>query len=132
MFAEKGRGAWLGEERLEVSAVNTLAKATLSTGNLATLAKAPQWAELGKLIPQLHRIRGYGDFLHYHMLANGKLDAVVESDVNILDIAALVVIVREAGGTFTDINGGAIGLDTTTVLASNGKLHHLFSSLALG
>ena len=132
IFAEKGRGAWLGEERLEVSAVNTLAKATLSTGNLATLAKAPQWMELGKLIPQLHRIRGYGDFLHYHMLANGKLDAVVESDVNILDIAALVVIVREAGGTFTDINGGPVGLETTTVLATNSKLHHLFSSLALG
>ena len=106
--------------------------ATLSTGNLATLAKAPQWMELGKLIPQLHRIRGYGDFLHYHMLANGKLDAVVESDVNILDIAALVVIVREAGGTFTDINGGPVGLETTTVLATNSKLHHLFSSLALG
>jgi len=132
IFAEKGRGAWLGEERLAVSAVNTLAKATLSTGNLATLAKAPQWVELGKLIPQLHRIRGYGDFLHYHMLANGKLDAVVESDVNILDIAALVVIVREAGGTFTDLNGGPIGLDTTTVLASNGKLHHCFAQLALG
>lgn len=131
VFAEKGRGAWLGEERLQVSDVDTLGKATLSTGNLARLAKAPQWATLGQLIPQLHRIRGYGDFLHYHMLANGKLDAVVESDVNILDIAALTVIVREAGGTFTDLNGGPIGLNTTTVLATNGKLHAQFAGLAL-
>ncbi|MGH8542044.1 MAG: inositol monophosphatase family protein, partial [Stenotrophobium sp.] len=131
VFAEKGRGAWLGEERLQVSEVGELSKATLSTGNLARLAKSPQWAELGRLIPQLHRIRGYGDFLHYHMLANGKLEAVVESDVNILDIAALTVIVREAGGTFTDLNGAPISLDTTTVLATNGRLHHHFSGLAL-
>jgi histidinol-phosphatase len=132
VFAEKGRGAWLGEERLLVSDVDTLNKATLSTGNLARLAKSPQWAELGRLIPQLHRIRGYGDFLHYHMLANGKIDAVVESDVNILDIAALAVIVREAGGTFTDLNGAPVSLHTTTVLATNGKLHHHLASLALG
>lgn len=131
IHAEKGRGAWLAGKQIKVSEVSTLAKATLSTGNLARLAKSPSWAELGRLIPQLHRIRGYGDFVHYHMLASGKLDAVVESDVNILDIAALVVIVREAGGVFTDLNGGAIGLNTTTVLASNGKLHGEFAGLAL-
>ena len=49
-----------------------------------------------------------------------------ESDVNILDIAALAVIVREAGGRFTDLSGGELTLDTTTVLASNGSpLHDL-------
>ena len=129
--AEKGGGAWLGDERLQVSDIGEIAKATLSTGNLARLAKSPQWSELGKLIPRLHRIRGYGDFLHYHLLASGKIDAVVESDVNILDIAALTVIVREAGGRFTDLNGKPVGLDTTTVLASNGKLHDAFAGLAL-
>jgi histidinol-phosphatase len=51
------------------------------------------------------------------------VDAVVESDVNILDIAALVTIVEEAGGRFTDLSGGEVGLDTTTVLATNGVLH---------
>jgi len=131
VWAEKGRGAWLGEERLQVSAVDSLARATLSTGNLATLARSKQWSELGRLIPQLHRIRGYADFLHYHLLAAGRIDAVVESDVNILDIAALTVIVREAGGTFTDLNGRPVGLDTTTVLASNGRLHGAFAGLAL-
>lgn len=138
-WAELGQGAWRGlletpledYERLQVSTVDTLAKATLSTGNLATLARAPQWFELGRLIPQLHRIRGYGDFFHYHYLASGKLDAVVESDVNILDIAALAVIVREAGGTFTDLNGRPLSLETRTVLASNGRLHEAFASLAL-
>lgn len=132
VWAEKGKGAWLGEERLQVSGIDTLAKATLSTGNLARLAKSPQWAELGRLIPQLHRIRGYADFVHYHLLASGRIDAVVESDVNILDIAALTVIVREAGGSFTDLDGGPVGLETTTVRATNGRLHEAFAGLALG
>src|SRR3546814_6651111 len=69
VWAEKGAGAWRGVldtaladfERLQVSTIERLDKATLSTGNIATLARAPQWAELGRLIPQLHRIRGYGD-----------------------------------------------------------------------
>ena len=71
----------------------------------------------------MSRIRGYGDFVHYHLLARGSLDVVIESDVNILDIAALTVIVREAGGTFTDLSGAEVGLGTTTVLATNGVLH---------
>jgi histidinol-phosphatase len=57
------------------------------------------------------------------MLARGALDVVIESGINILDIAALTVIVREAGGTFTDLEGAAVGLATTSVLATNGRLH---------
>ncbi len=100
-----------------------LAGTIVSTGNLKTLARSPQWAKLGELIPRISRIRGYGDFVHYHLLARGSLDVVIESDVNILDIAALTVIVREAGGTFTDLRGADVGLATTSVLATNGKLH---------
>jgi histidinol-phosphatase len=123
LHAVKGGGAWRGTERLRVSDVARLDKATLSTGNLATLADSPGWARLGELIPKLHRIRGYGDFLHYHWLAAGKVDAVIESDVGILDIAALAVIVREAGGAFTDLSGAPVGLGTRSVLATNGSLH---------
>jgi histidinol-phosphatase len=48
---------------------------------------------------------------------------VIETDVNILDIAALTVLVREAGGAFTDIEGAPIGLASRSVLATNGVLH---------
>ena len=44
------------------------------------------------LVRRVGRIRGYGDFLHYHLLARGAIDLVVESDLNILDIAPLAVI----------------------------------------
>jgi histidinol-phosphatase len=122
-WAERGRGAWLDGKPIRVSATAELAATILSTGNLKTLAQGPRWARFGQLVPQLSRLRGYGDFVHYHLLARGALDVVVESDVNILDIAALTVIVEEAGGRFTDLDGGPIGLGTTTVLASNGTLH---------
>ncbi len=122
-WAEQGQGAWLGGERLRLRDCGDLAQATLSTGNLARLARSPSWARLGALIPRLHRIRGYGDFLHYHWLAAGKLDAVIESDVNILDIAACSVIVHEAGGRFTDLQGAPLGLETTSVLAAAPALH---------
>jgi histidinol-phosphatase len=123
-WAEEGAGAFLDGKPMRVSAVDKIADAILSTGNLKTLAASRDgWSRFGALVGQVNRLRGYGDFLHYHLLARGALDAVIESDVNILDIAALTVIVREAGGCFTDLAGGEVGLHTTTVLASNGPLH---------
>jgi histidinol-phosphatase len=124
-WAERGSGAWLDGKRIATTRVAALEDAIVSTGNLKTLARSPQWANLGALIPRVSRIRGYGDFVHYHLLARGALDVVIESDVNILDIAALVVIVEEAGGRFTDLAGGPVNLATTTVLASNGPLHDM-------
>ncbi len=122
-FAVQGAGAWLNEQPLWVSEVAELAGAFVSTGNLKTLARSPRWQRLAGLIGRVSRVRGYGDFVHYHLLARGALDVVIESDVNILDIAALTVIVREAGGTFTDLEGAAVDLGTRSVLASNGALH---------
>ncbi|MFN7271391.1 MAG: inositol monophosphatase family protein [Gammaproteobacteria bacterium] len=122
-WAERGQGAFLDGRRIGVSAVATLDRAILSTGNLKTLAAGPGWSRFGRLVGEVDRLRGYGDFVHYHLLARGALDAVLESDVNILDIAALSVIVEEAGGRFTDLDGAPLTLDTTTVLATNGLLH---------
>ncbi|HTW38052.1 MAG TPA: inositol monophosphatase family protein [Steroidobacteraceae bacterium] len=123
-WAEAGSGAYLNGQAIRVSEIASLEEAIVSTGNLKTLARsASGWGRFGELIQRVSRIRGYGDFVHYHLLARGSLDIVIESDVNILDIAALAVIVREAGGTFTDLKGDPIGLETTSVLASNGHLH---------
>jgi histidinol-phosphatase len=122
-WAEEGGGAFLNERPIRVSTIGSLAESFISTGNLKTFARSAQWVRFGDLIGRVSRMRGYGDFVHYHLLARGSLDVVLESDVNILDIAALVSIVREAGGMFTDLGGGEIGLETTTVLATNGLLH---------
>ena len=122
-WAERGAGAWLNGERLGVSGISDLRDCAISTGNLKTLAASPAWTTMGDIVSQVSRIRGYGDFYHYHLLAAGKIEAVIESDVNVLDVAALSVIVEEAGGVFTDMDGGRIGLDTGSVLAANPQLH---------
>jgi histidinol-phosphatase len=127
-WAERGAGAWLNDARIRVSAIADLSAAIVSTGNLKSMTRTGQWERLGSLIRSVSRIRGYGDFVHYHLLARGSLEIVIESDVNILDIAALTVIVREAGGTFTDLAGNDVTLETTSVLATNGRLHPAVSA----
>ncbi|EIL91098.1 inositol monophosphatase family protein [Rhodanobacter spathiphylli] len=123
MWASAGEGAWLDGERVRVAATGEMGAASISTGNIRTLTGDSRWDALGALIRDSNRIRGYGDFCHYHLLARGSLDLVIESDVNILDVAALAVIVREAGGVFTDLDGAAPGLDTRSVLAGTPAIH---------
>ena len=123
LWASAGGGTWFEGERVRVAETEAMAQASISTGNVKTLTRDARWNALGALIRDSNRIRGYGDFCHYHLLARGGLDLVIESDVNILDVAALAVIVREAGGTFTDLDGQTLTLDTRSVLAGTPALH---------
>jgi len=131
-WAEKGVGAFLNGERLAVSDIDDPDRAAVSTGNLKTLAATDGWQGLADIVSRADRIRGYGDFYHYHLLAAGKIEAVIESDVNILDVAALSIIVSEAGGVFTDLNGDPPGLETRSVLAANASLHEHYLGLLKG
>lgn len=122
-WAARGEGAWLNGDRLKVSAVTDIETATISSGNIQSLASGDKWTNFGRILSRTGRTRGYGDFYHYHRLAAGQIDAVIESDLNILDIAALTVIVQEAGGIVTELDGSEIGMDTRSVLAANPVLH---------
>ncbi|KRE88547.1 inositol-phosphate phosphatase [Frateuria sp. Soil773] len=124
MWAWQGGGAWLNGRPVEKRVpVADMAEASISTGNVKSLTADARWDALGAMIRDSNRIRGYGDFCHYHLLARGSLDLVIESDVNILDIAALAVIVREAGGVFTDLEGAPLTLETRSVLAGTPAIH---------
>jgi histidinol-phosphatase len=131
-YAEIGAGAWLNEQPIRVSAIDRIEDAALSTGNLKTLATGPSWPAFGRLVGRLNRIRGYGDFLHYHLLASGRIDAVVESDVNILDVGACAVVVEAAGGRFTDLEGRPLTPASGSVLATNGRLHQAIQAAIQG
>jgi histidinol-phosphatase len=123
-WARRGGGAFLNGERMRIAGAAEFGPATaISIGNVKTLSRGAGWNALARLIQRCGRTRGYGDFYHYHLLARGSLDLVIESDVNILDVAALAVIVREAGGVFTDLAGRELTLDTTSVLAGGPVLH---------
>ncbi|MGC1548396.1 MAG: inositol monophosphatase family protein [Rhodanobacter sp.] len=123
MWASAGGGTWYEGERVHVADTTAMAQASISIGNVKTLTGDARWDALGALIRDSNRIRGYGDFCHYHLLARGGLDLVLESDVNILDVAALAVIVREAGGVFTDLDGAPLTLETSSVLAGTPAIH---------
>ena len=124
-WASRGEGAFINGQAIKVSDIEELRDAALSTGNIASLAgDADCWSGLGNLAQQVNRTRGYGDFYHYHLLAAGKIEMIVESDVNILDIAALSVIITESGGCFTDLDGKIPGLDTRSVLATHSQDMH--------
>lgn len=121
--AVRDTGAWLNDRRLEMHEVTRIEDADLSLGNIRGMTAGKTWERLGGIVRRAARVRGYGDFYAYHRLAAGGLDAVIESEVNILDIAALSVIVREAGGCFTDLAGNQVGLDTSSALAATPRLH---------
>ncbi len=127
-WARRGGGAFLNGARIQISAVDRIEAASISTGNIKTLSRDQRWQAFANLVQRANKCRGYGDFYHYHLLARGACDAVIESDVNILDIAALVVLVREAGGVFTDLDGLAPTLETTSVLAATPPLHAFLQS----
>lgn len=68
------------------------------------------------------RVRGFGDFFSYCLLAEGAVDIATEPEVSLWDLAALDILVREAGGTFTNLEG-APGPHGGSAVATNGRLH---------
>ncbi len=121
-WAERGQGAYLNGQRLHVSAIRQLSQAVLSFGNIKSLVRDHS-AGFARLVAACDRVRGYGDFYHSHRLADGSIDVVVESEVSILDVAALSLIIQEAGGQVTDLHGQPVNLNSRSFIATNGHLH---------
>ncbi|OBK30636.1 histidinol-phosphatase [Mycobacterium asiaticum] len=126
-WAARGQGAFAlvdgGDPRqISVSAVAELNSASLSFSSLSG------WLELGlrerfvELTDSVWRVRAYGDFWSYCLLAEGSVDIAAEPEVSVWDLAALDVLVREAGGRFTSLDGDA-GPHGGSAVATNGLLH---------
>ena len=107
---------------LKVSNITDLEHASLSYNNLQLWDSYGYLERLINLSRKVWRTRAYGDFYSYMLLAEGSLDIVAEHDLKLYDIAALVPIVEQAGGTFTAIDG-PLTEATSSVLATNGRLH---------
>ena len=112
---------------LKVSAISDLENASLSYNNLQLWDQAGKLSELTELSRKIWRTRAYGDFWSYMLLAEGSVDIVAEHDLKIYDIAALVPIVEIAGGEFSALDG-PLTAETSSVLATNGKLHKVVSA----
>ena len=127
-----GQGAFVNERlgspnseqarRIHVSRVSELADASISLSGLTRWENAGKLPQLLELTREVWRTRDYGDMWPYMMVAEGLLEASGEYDLQVYDMAALVPIVREAGGTFTSVDGDD-GPWHGSALATNGLLH---------
>jgi histidinol-phosphatase len=133
-WAALGQGAFAaidggGPRRLSVSSVTELGSASLSFSSLSGWAQRGLRERFIELTDAVWRVRAYGDFLSYCLVAEGAVDIAAEPEVSVWDLAALDVLVREAGGKLTGLDG-AVGPHHGSAVATNGLLHdHVLSSI---
>jgi histidinol-phosphatase len=120
-------GAWTGKSLTKaaacrVSDVTRLEDASMSYSDLATWQEAGRLHEFLGLARTVWRTRAYGDFWSHVLVAEGAVDISAEAEVSLWDLAALQIIITEAGGIFTDLAGHATP-SGGSVLCTNGQLH---------
>ncbi len=121
MYAQEGKGAYLNEKKATVSGITTLSDAVLNHGTLKYYQDSlPQLLSLASTCA--HQ-RGYGDFYGYHLVASGRSDIMLDAKNGPWDIAALKIIIEEAGGKVTNFKGNDWTLSDKTAVATNGLIH---------
>ena len=120
--ARRGAGAFLNGERIRVSDVAELGRAFFVHAGLGVVRKGGHWDGFARLIDATDRQRGFGDYMGYGLVAEGKAEIYAELDLKPWDLAAPKILVEEAGGRFTDF-AGRTTIYTGTALATNGRLH---------
>ncbi|GAA4441428.1 histidinol-phosphatase [Actinokineospora soli] len=125
-FAARGAGAWVASGghsvRIGVSAVASLSDAYLSTTHLGTWVEHHSREKYLALVDACWENRAFGDFWSHCLVAEGAIDVAAEAIVNPWDVAAVQIVVEEAGGRFTDLSGKA-RFDGGSALSTNGLLH---------
>ena len=132
-WAEKGRGTWLNERRLRVSARRNLDDALIATGIPFLGHGHHERFEriLAAVGPEVSGIRRFGSAaLDLAWVAAGRFDGFWEEDLQYWDLAAGLLLVREAGGFVSDFRGAEAGLATGQILAANDQLHSKLHKLA--
>ena len=123
VVAVRGGGAFLNGKRLRVSDVADLSAALIAHGSVRHFAATGNLERLVALNRRVWGTDGFKDFWSYHNLASGCIDAVLEPETNVWDIAAVSLVIEEAGGMVTEYSGAPIGPGSTSIIASNGRIH---------
>ena len=129
--AERGGGAHLNGAPIRVSDTGDLAQAHLIHAGLGLLRTSTYWDGFLRLVDATSRQRGFGDYLGYGLVAEGKAEIYAELDLKPWDLAPCKILVEEAGGRFTDFDGRPT-IYTGSALATNGRLHDAALSLLRG
>jgi myo-inositol-1(or 4)-monophosphatase len=134
-WAEKGRGAWLQDQRLRVSARKDLTDSLIGTGMPHCGRGMPQdWAKIyAAIAPQVSGVRRFGSAaLDLAWVAAGRMDGFWEDDLDLWDTAAGVLLVREAGGFVTDYRGGDRSFLRREYVAGSAAIHSKLQKLVAG
>ncbi|SNT68218.1 myo-inositol-1(or 4)-monophosphatase [Amphiplicatus metriothermophilus] len=134
-WAEKGEGAWLNDRRLRVSARGALDEALFATGLpfKGRPGRAEALAEVDRVLEKTAGVRRFGSAaLDLAFVAAGRYDAYWERGLNNWDVAAGVVLVREAGGIVTEIDGGPRPALAGSILAANAEIYDKAKALIAG
>lgn len=134
-WASLGQGAWLNGQRIAVSTQRRLDASLLATGFPYWVKDHPQspLSNLGRMLPLCRDIRRAGAAaIDLAYVACGRFDAYFEEGIQTWDVAAGVLLVREAGGTVTDYDGEPVPMPTAHILASNGQIHGPMHALLQG
>jgi histidinol-phosphatase len=122
-WATRGGGAYRDGDALHVSAIGDVADAHLAYDSVSAFDEAGLTERFLVLTRACWRSRGFGDFWQYALVAEGGVDIAIEpAGLNVWDLAPLLVLVEEAGGRFTDLEGVARA-DGGSAVATNGRLH---------
>jgi histidinol-phosphatase len=122
LYADE-KAAFLNGKPIRVSDLADISRSSVSFAGLNRMPAYVMPESLFQLFRTFDRIRAYGDCYPFHLLASGRLEAVIQSFIHIWDIAAIVRIIESAGGRCTDFAGKPIGIASTDLLATNSKLH---------
>lgn len=121
LYAEKGSGAFLNGKKVSVSKIENIKDSTIThTGNPCSF-KNPE--RVRKLLEACLHARGFGDAYSYHLVATGRADINFEPEVSVWDVAGFKVIIEEAGGKITNLNGEPWTVGIKDFVATNGLLH---------
>ena len=134
-WAEKGRGAWLQDARLRVSARRDLGESLIGTGIPHCGRGTPEsWAKIyGAIAPQVSGIRRFGSAaLDLAWVAAGRMDGFWEDKLDLWDAAAGVLLVKEAGGFVTDYRGADRALERGEYVAGSAAIHSKLQKLVAG
>ena len=134
-WAEKGRGAWLQDARLRVSARRDLHESLIGTGiPHCGRGDAARWAKIYAAVgPQVSGVRRFGSAaLDLAWVAAGRMDGFWEDDLDIWDTAAGVLLVREAGGFVTDYRGSDRSFERREYVAGSSAIHSKLQKLVAG
>lgn len=129
-WAERGKGAFKNGMKTQVSGHKDLSESMLNFGGANRILNYGYWDRFTKLVAQTNKQRGFGDYLGFALVFEGKSEAMIEIEVKPWDLAPMKILVEESGGRFSDLAGGE-SIYKGSCLISNGLVHDQIESILI-